>query len=681
MIRIISNEKRYDQIFIRYLGKDYPIKYGSKIYVANAELTNIDLRFFTNGYNLEYTCDSIDIPGAMEDVFGKDRVKAWLDLDMDFQSEMKRLFGTPRLAFGIIDKLNNVICPLPNPTGDSYNNLSDKPRVNGVALYGDKSSEQLGLVSTEKYSELLTKVEDTLSTSNATLNFVQTHCVEKSSTRLLSDKDRKLLNDLLTSLAVGDNNYVIDNKTLNSILDLYPTKSNVADTLSAYLPKSEYVQKMASIDAKLTEQDSILADHAENMKNYLSLASWETFQTGYVKTVNGRHISDNNNVAIDAGDILVSAGSEGTIRGKLEDIQSSIGTHTTQINGINNKNTTLESQIASISNGTSIVAKAYKDGDGNLINTTYVKVAAYNDKVTEINSEFDEIRTLITTNAASAANTYLTSAALDSYYTKELSDNKFLTKSDALSTYLQSTAIDNYYTKGASDGKFLSTADAMTTYANKNDVDRDYLKKADAEGVYIKNSVANERFVAKEEGKGLSEVNYTNEDAELLANAVSNAETAISDIRTICMVMEETSSAIKCINEDSGVVENLCAAYPDLYKNKVYLYNAIDGIYDEHADASLTDYPVRVLGYKLYCLKPTQDTLYMKWLTGLPSCTASGTTASAVCKEIGSMISSNSSIGSYFYFDEGNDRFVIKITGNSKDGHKMAKVVCVLPKS
>lgn len=654
MIRIISNEKRYDQIFIRYLGKDYPIKYGSKIYVANAELTNIDLRFFTNGYNLEYACDSTDIPNTMQDVFGKDRVKAWLDLDMDFQSEMKRLFGTPRLAFGIIDKLNNVIYPSPNPTGDSYNSLSDKPRVNGVALYGDKSSEQLGLVSTEKYSELLTKVDDTLSTAHATVNFVQTHCVEKSSTKLLSDKDRKLLNDILTSLTAGEDNYVIDNETLKSVLELYPTKISLIDTLSAYTLKSDYIQKLASVDAKLIEIDSTLNAHAKNMQTCLSRANWETFSDDFVKTVNGRHLDSDNNLVLDAGDIPVTAGDEGNVRGRLGELEAGINANKDAITKLTAAEEYNANSITNIINGASTVYKAYRDKNGDLIDQKYVTVDAYTTEMNKLNGTFTDIRNSINTKAA-----------------------------EAESKYLQQKNLSEYVTKKDAEA-YLTSADAMVTYANKTNTDNALNNLSNQVSARYTKTEADYKFVAKEAGKGLSERNYTQDDVTLLERAADNAESALSKITSLCKVMDATTKAIQEINKCSGLVENLCTKYPGLFKGKVYLYNAIDGIYDEYAYVFDKDHPIDVLGYLQYCLKTTEDTLYVKKSSGFKSADSyisypNGYVDSYVCKEISSMISSNSGIDSYFYFDEGNHRFVIKITGENNDGYKMAKVVCVLP--
>lgn len=659
MIRIISNEKRYDQIFIRYLGKDYPIKYGSKIYVANAELTNIDLRFFTNGYNLEYACDSTDIPNTMQDVFGKDRVKAWLDLDMDFQSEMKRLFGTPRLAFGIIDKLNNVICPSPNPTGDSYNNLSDKPRVNGVALYGDKSSEQLGLVSTEKYSELLTKVEDTLSTAHATVDFVQTHCVEKSSTKLLSDKDRKLLNDILTALTAGEDNYVIDNETLKSVLELYPTKTSLIDTLSAYTPKSDYIQKLASVDAKIAEHDNILTIHAENMKNYLSLASWDAFQTGYVKTVNGRQISKDNNVVIDAGDISVSAGSDTTIRGKLEDLQSAIGTHTTEINGIKTQNTVLTDQLAGIGNGASTVAKAYRDGNGDIIDTTYVKISTYLDKVDAINSEFTSVRALIANNVASAASTYLTSAALENYYTKTVADDKFLSKADALTTYA----------KAADTNTALeSLSNQVSTRYTKTEADDKFLPKADTEYADVKT--------------------YALKFKDLW-------ERMLSSLGTLTEVVSFTADQRREVNRISGIVNRFVwnfDEYPAGYREIGYISNALEGTlrftsYDTEDEIKNRAMSLGI-GYTQFFLNKSKAHLYIgyrNWedngfdtgvlntnrdYTALPKDTVS----KVVCNSI-SNIQSSDTVGTYFYIEESNFIYIVKIVGNADNGKPYLSIV------
>lgn len=374
MIRIVSNEKRYDQIFIRYLGKDYPIKYGSKIYIANAELTGVDLRFFTNGYNLEYSCDSTDIPKGLEDVFGKERVKAWLDVDKDFQSELKRVFGTSRLPFGIADRLNNVICPTNDPTGDSYNNLSDKPRINGVALAGDKTAEQLDLVSNARFSEMKDKIENTLATANATMDFVQNTCVPKSSDRLLFEQDRKLLNDMQTALRTADDNSMVDLETLKRTLDRYPTKLGLEDILSAYVTSLDYNQKISEINGKLGNYELHMNEQDENIARCVTRDVWNRFEQNYAKTVNNIPVTSENNIVLDAGDIPVNAGDnvvQNSIKVALNNANNRIDTNESNITEMSASISAIKQQISDIKSGGITINRALRDGDGKLISSTY----------------------------------------------------------------------------------------------------------------------------------------------------------------------------------------------------------------------------------------------------------------------------------------------------------------------
>lgn len=57
---------------------------------------------------------------------------------------------------GIVIDENNVISTIDSgPTGtNNYNNLSNKPRVNGVILEGNKTSEDLGINIPTKLSDL-----------------------------------------------------------------------------------------------------------------------------------------------------------------------------------------------------------------------------------------------------------------------------------------------------------------------------------------------------------------------------------------------------------------------------------------------------------------------------------------------------------------------------------------------
>ena len=59
------------------------------------------------------------------------------------------------------------------PAIANYESLGDKPQINGVILSGDKSADELGLVSKTLFDDIKTETEESLEEINDTLEELQ----------------------------------------------------------------------------------------------------------------------------------------------------------------------------------------------------------------------------------------------------------------------------------------------------------------------------------------------------------------------------------------------------------------------------------------------------------------------------------------------------------------------------
>ena len=249
--------------------------------------------------------------------------------------------------------------------------------------------------------------------------------------------------------------------------------------------------------------------------------------------------------------------------------------------------------------------------------------------------EIDDVEKVISSALNDLEERKLDASELDDYYTKAESDAKYLTSADASDNYytkeeidvmeevasfalndleekkLDASELDSYYTKTESDDKFLSKNQALEDYYTKDEIDNDsrvissalndleerkldatelddYYTKSESDAKYLTSADASDDYYTKEEiddsqkvvSSALNDLNTRLElksDADDLADvATTGSYNDLTDRPTVTSEIVENSTDLVT----SGGV------YDVLYENEYIVSSALTDLDDRKADRS-----------------------------------------------------------------------------------------------
>jgi len=328
----------------------------------------------------------------------------------------------------ITSQNQNLVFDLPQVSIDitvggtvSYNNLTDKPSINGVTIEGDKLGDDYGLASSAGLSLKVSKSGDTM-----TGNLVMSEGTEIT----MSDGSLKSFDGML---GLEGQDYWLRVDTTSGLGAAIKTVNGIGDVLTTLDVKSTYsasgmdpVNGMAVASAISGKQDTITGAATSITTNNL--------------TANRAVISDNNGkVAVSS----VTSTELGYVSGVTSAIQTQINN---EVQARTNADNNLQGQIdglAASSDVTDIVG-------------TYAELQAYD---TQHLKDNDIIKVLTDSTHDDASSYYRWSTSTQTftyvgsegpYYTKSEADAEFLSQADASTTYLtQSSAASTYATQNA----------------------------------------------------------------------------------------------------------------------------------------------------------------------------------------------------------------------------------------
>lgn len=402
----------------------------------------------------------------------------------------------------------------------SYNNLTDKPTLNGVTIEGNKSGSEYGLASTSALDEKVSKSGDTM-----------------TGDLVMSEGTKITLNDgSITSdegmVGIEGTDYWFRVDTTSGLGAAIKSVNGIGNVLTTLDVKSTYsndgtdpINGIAVASAISTKQDAITGGATSILSDNL--------------TANKALVSDNNGkVAVST----VTSTELGYVAGVTSAIQTQI---TNEVNARTNADNSLQGQIDAIAASSDVTDIVGTYAELQAYDTTHLKD---NDIIKVLtDSTHDNASTYYRWSTHTQTFTYIGSEG--PYYTKAEADAEFLSQSDAATTYLtQANAASTYETQ----------ANATASLA---------LKASNADGTTIVDSGTAISTIAVREQRDNTDVK------EWVGTEAQYAAIVTKDASTVYITTDgEDSSALTVDSALSSTSENPV-------QNKV-IYNALAGKQD-----------------------------------------------------------------------------------------------------
>lgn len=505
---------------------------------SEIDLTDMKAKFILGSYSKEYDLTTgsfqVDLNAATTDVYSFGPINGIVRV-YDTQNRVKTITNT--IPFYVTDQViaeQHQSIDLEVPEGSSvdinvtvggqvsYNDLLDKPSINGVTIEGDKSGYDYGLADVAGLALKVSKSGDTMT------------------------------GDLVLSAGVGietpnakikevNNKLVLGNKSNN-----YGLYVNPNGTGAAFVSAQGNADVLKSTDLRNTfDPNSTYPITGKGVSQAIS--SKQDTITGAATTITSSNLSANKALISDNSGKVAASTVTATELGYVSGVTGAIQTQiTNEVNARTNADNNLQSQIdglAASSDVTDIVG-------------TYAELQAYDTSKIKDN---DIIKVLSDSTHDNASTYYrwsththtFTYIGLEGpYYTKSEADSEFLSQSDAATTY-------------------LTQANAASTYATQTALTNGLATKASlADGVTITDSGSAISTVAVKEQRANTAIK------QWVGTKAQYTAIDTKDPNTVYIITDETD--VEAITVDSA----LSATSEHPVQNKV-IYQAIADIINQ----------------------------------------------------------------------------------------------------
>ena len=501
---------------------------------SSIDLSDMKAKFILGAYSNEYSLATgsftVDLTATVTDSYSFGPINGTVKI-YDSLGRIKTVANT--IPFYVTDKVvgeqsQSIDLPVPenlpidiNVTVGSqvsYNDLTDKPSINGVTIEGDKSGYDYGLADEAGLSLKVSKSGDTM-----TGDLVMSEGTEIA----MSDGSLKSHDGML---GLEGENYWLRVDTTSGLGAAIKTVNGIGEVLTTLDVKSTYsasgmdpVNGIAVASAISGKQDTITGAATSITTSNL--------------TANRAVISDNNGkVAVSS----VTSTELGYVSGVTSAIQTQISN---EVQARTNADNNLQGQIdglAASSDVTDIVG-------------TYAELQAYDTSKLKDN---DIIKVLSDSTHDNASSYYRWSTSTETftyvgsegpYYTKSEADSEFLSQADASTTY-------------------LTQANAASTYATQSSLTSGLATKASsADGVTITDSGSAISTVAVKEQRANTAIK------QWVGTKAQYEAITTKDANTVYVITDETD--VEAITVDSAL--STTSEHP--VQNKV-ITNALQNI-------------------------------------------------------------------------------------------------------
>lgn len=293
----------------------------------------------------------------------------WVEIDKDTLPHIEGKFGNyPRYA----ELIYNISAG--SSSSASYNDLKSKPKINGIELYGNKTSSELNLLGQDSIQNT---IDDNADDEHIPSSLAVKNYINQQVTDLYKFKGSKATYEDLpaTDNKVGDVWNVVAAHGTTPAGTNYAWTGTEWDALGGNIDLSNY-------------QEKLTAGNGINItNNVISVIGGGGSVVDTVKTVNGIGPDNTGNISLSAENITdLNIGDDGrTITIGTKSVTPLTSDSTLDANKIDGTvNTALEA------------TKAYQDGNGNNIANTYAKTSDLTDTLNTKQDKTDA--NLITAN-------------------------------------------------------------------------------------------------------------------------------------------------------------------------------------------------------------------------------------------------------------------------------------------
>lgn len=429
---------------------------------SEIDLTDMKAKFILGSYSKEYDLTTgsftVDLSAAVTDVYAFGPINGIVRV-YDTQNRVKTITNT--IPFYVTDQViaeQHQSIDLEVPEGStvdinvtvggqvSYNDLTDKPSINGVTVEGDKSGYDYGLADVAGLALKVSKSGDTMS---GNLVLEQGVGIETPNAKIHE----------------VNNKLVLGNKSNN-----YGLYVNPNGTGAAFVSSQGNADVLKSTDLRNTfDPNSTYPITGQGVSQAIS--SKQDTITGAATTITSSNLSANKALTSDNSGKVAASTVTATELGYVSGVTGAIQTQiNNEVNARTNADNDLQGQIDAISAASDVTD----------IVGTYAELQAYD---TQHLKDNDIIKVLTDSTHDNASTYYRWSThtqtftyigAEGPYYTKAEADAEFLSQSDAATTYLtQANAASTYVSKTGNEAvagnkDFTGTLTAVTPNAGDN---------------------------------------------------------------------------------------------------------------------------------------------------------------------------------------------------------------------
>lgn len=506
----------------------------SPVEESSIDLTDMKAKFILGSYSKEYPLTTgsftVDLTAAVTDVYAFGPINGTVKI-YDTLGRVKTIANT--IPFYVTNKVigeqsQSIDLPVPeNSPVDinitvgsqvSYNDLSDKPSINGVTIEGDKSGYDYGLADEAGLALKVSKSGDTM-TGDLTLSSGVS--INTPHTRLHEVNDNLVLGNPSNNygLYVAPDGFGAAFVSSQGLADVLKS----TDLRNTYDPNSTYPITGKGVSSAISsKQDTI---------------------TGAATTITSSNLSANKTLISDNNGKVAASTVTSTELGYVSGVTSAIQTQiNNEVQARTNADNNLQGQIDAISAASDVTD----------IVGTYAELQAYD---TQHLKDNDIIKVLTDSTHDNASTYYRWSTNTETftyigaegpYYTKSEADTEFLSQANAATTY-------------------LTQANAASTYATQSSLTSGLATKASsADGVTITDSGSAISTVAvKEQNASAAIKKWVGTKAQY--DAITT-----KDVNTTYIVTDENDSGTLII--DSAISSTSTNAV----QNKV-IYTALQG--------------------------------------------------------------------------------------------------------
>jgi hypothetical protein len=270
----------------------------------------------------------------------------WVEVDKDTLPHIEGKFGNyPRYA----ELIYNISAG--SSSSVSYNDLKSKPKINGIELYGNKTSSELKLLGQDSIQNT---IDDNADDEHIPSSLAVKNYIDQQVTDLYKFKGSKATYEDLPA----EGNKVGDVWNVVAAHDTTPAGTNYAwtgtewDTLGGNIDLSNY-------------QEKLTAGNGINItNNVISVIGGGGSVVDTVKTVNGIGPDETGNISLSADNISdINIGDDGR----------TITIGTKSVTPLTSDSTIAANKIDGTVNNALEATKAYQDENGDNIANTYAK--------------------------------------------------------------------------------------------------------------------------------------------------------------------------------------------------------------------------------------------------------------------------------------------------------------------